>query len=92
MMCASCSLLVRTGRQVLCIATQERKLLVREKGVLESILKSTMEEISRMLEVEALSNEQVDSARQAHSCTNACLHRGSVPVDRTECHARDGAP
>ena len=64
-MCASCSLLVRTGRQVLCITTQERKLLVREKGVLESILKSTMEEISRMLEVEALGNEQVDSARQA---------------------------
>eukprot|EP00802_Teleaulax_amphioxeia_P010065 Tamp_10090.p1 GENE.Tamp_10090~~Tamp_10090.p1 ORF type:complete len:594 (+),score=154.55 Tamp_10090:225-1784(+) len=42
----------------LCIATQERKLLAREKGVLESILKSTMEEISRMLEVEALNNEQ----------------------------------
>ena len=71
----------------MCIATQERKLLVREKGVLESILKSTMEEISRMLEVEALSNEQVDSARQALACTYACLHRGSVAVDRTECSA-----
>jgi hypothetical protein len=40
-----------------------------------------------MLEVEALSNEQVDSARQALACTYACLHRGSVAVDRTECSA-----
>ena len=51
--------LTAARRQSLCIATQERKLLAREKGVLESILKSTMEEISRMLEVEALNNEQV---------------------------------
>ena len=60
-------LLVLTAamRQSLCIATQERKLLAREKGMLESILKSTMEEISRMLEVETLNNEQVVRTRRS---------------------------
>lgn len=69
--------LTGAGRQSLCIATQERKLLTREKGVLESILKSTMEEISRMLEVEALNNEQVGCASKAFARANACMNVGT---------------
>ena len=42
----------------LALATQERELLVREKGLLEQFLKSTTDEVSRMLEVEAASEEQ----------------------------------
>ena len=45
--------------QSLSIVTQERELLVREKGVLESILKTTMEEVASMLEAETLNSEQV---------------------------------
>ena len=44
--------------QALCIATQERELLVREKGVLETMLKSTMNEVSRLLEAETLSEKR----------------------------------
>jgi len=43
----------------LCIATQERELLVREKGVLETILKNIVEQVTGMLDAERLSNEEV---------------------------------
>jgi hypothetical protein len=42
----------------LSLATQERELLVREKGLLEGLLKSTTEELSRLVEAEAVSEEQ----------------------------------
>lgn len=44
--------------ETLCIATTERELLVKEKGMLESLLKSTMDEVSCMLEEETINNEQ----------------------------------
>jgi len=43
----------------LCIATQERELLVREKGVLETILKNIVEQVTGMLDAERLSKEEV---------------------------------